>query len=152
MDDIVIDYLMYAISLVLVISLLSYSILNHKASTQNVVNSSQHLEIAKQDYSLGAYTKEGYYISGKSINTLYAADGTTAVVLKTKDGYFWVYKPNIAKSKNEYTFKGLQSDSGSVETVIINSDDVSINADEVYRVSSYRADIWGRELIFYVLA
>lgn len=149
MDDIVIDYLMYAISLVLVVGLLSYSMLNYKSGTRHVENSSHHLELAREDYSIGAYTKDGYYISGKAVKSEIMSNSSNAILLKDVESYCWVQRP---ESMSDYSTMTLRSTLNTGITEQINIDgEYTLNDDEAYRMTVYRVTTGSGDVMVYVL-
>ena len=149
MDDIVITYLLYAISLVLFISLLSYSVLNYKASAQNVTKSSYDLQAAREDYNLGAYTSDGYYISGKSVNNLMVS-GKAIILCDDYDTYSWVFKDKILNGYSNISLRDVLL--GSTKEVRITSESLSqISEDEVYQLNTYTANIQGTSVTIYII-
>ena len=149
MDDLVITYLLYAISLVLFISLMSYSIINYKAGAQNVVKSSYDLQAAREDYNIGAYTSDGYYISGKSINNLRVS--CKAIILHDDDStYRWVYRDASLDSCTSLQLNNSISNAST--TINIQSQDlVNPPENEVYELGTYNVTAPGVQGIIYVI-
>lgn len=150
MDEIIITYLLYAISLVLVISLLSYSVLNYKAGVKNVENSSYDLEAAREDYNIGAYTSDGYYINGKNVEEL-KNTGKAIILYNDNKEYQWVYKNSIL---NDYTQLSLINSIDSSDSKIIKIEDsvlTQVKIEEVYKLSTYNATIGGYQVLVYII-
>lgn len=136
MDDIIATYILYAISFVLIVSLLSYSVFNYRASAKSVKRSSYAVEAANEEYASGGYSLPGYYLNGRAIMEL--KSNCYAIVLDEDDGspYKWIYCSGVIPERDPGWYGSYLNK--NVQDTLHVEGKAALREDEVYQVELFR--------------